>query len=81
MEPIVTEKNDVARQIARLPVRSAAKREGACGTPVCRFGGRDERAAIGPRGRIPEPDFAPNLVCRKVKGKKGARKGAAKARR
>ena len=69
MRLVITEKNDAAQKIADLLGATKAKRDKVYSTPVYRFAvDGEEWVAIGLRGHILEPDFAPRLAYRKRGG-------------
>ena len=71
MKLVVTEKNDAAEKIAQL-LGTKAKKDKVFNTPVYRFEvDGEEWVAIGLRGHILEPDFAPQLVYKKRGGWRG----------
>ena len=72
MKLIVTEKNNVAQNIARLVGAGKGKSDKVYSTPVyrCEMDG-EEAVIIGLRGHILEPDFATRLEYKKSRGWKG----------
>jgi len=69
---IVTEKNNVAQNIAKLVGAGKGKADKVYSTPVyrCEMDG-EEAVIIGLRGHILEPDFATKLEYKKNRGWKG----------
>ena len=69
---IVTEKNNVAQNIAKLVGAGKGKADKVYSTPVyrCEMDG-EEAVIIGLRGHILEPDFATRLEYKKSRGWKG----------
>ncbi len=72
MKLIVTEKNNVAQNIAKILGSGKAKSDKVYSTPVyrCEMDG-EETTIIGLRGHILEPDFATRLEYRKGRGWRG----------
>ncbi|MBE6471222.1 MAG: DNA topoisomerase I [Coriobacteriaceae bacterium] len=72
MKLIVTEKNNVAQNIAKLVGAGKGKADKVYSTPVyrCEMDG-EEAVIIGLRGHILEPDFATKLEYKKNRGWKG----------
>ena len=72
MKLIVTEKNNVAQNIAKLVGAGKGKADKVYSTPVyrCEMDG-EEAVIIGLRGHILEPDFAARLEYKKSRGWKG----------
>ncbi len=69
MKLVVTEKNDAAKQIARLLASGSPKSDKVYSTPVYRFSvDGEEWVTIGLRGHILEPDFPPELRYKKSTG-------------
>ena len=67
MKLVVTEKNDAAQKIADLLGASKPKADKVYSTPIYRFTLNDEEwVTIGLRGHILEPDFAQQLIYKKL---------------